>query len=62
MRVSGPTLACSESVAIISCHFSLKDTAKRVQFTILNDRSQGGSSLNDGQLELMVCMDGCLVS
>jgi len=26
----------------------------KVQFTVLNDRSQGGSSLNDGQVELMV--------
>jgi len=30
----------------------LKDTTR--QITILNDRSQGGASLNDGQLEIMV--------
>ena len=31
-----------------------KDESKGVQFTVLNDRSQGGSSLSDGSVELMV--------
>ncbi len=26
-----------------------------MQLTVMTDRSQGGSSLNDGQMELMVC-------
>ena len=32
----------------------IQDVSRNVQFTILTDRSQGGASLNDGQLELMV--------
>ncbi|CAI7992775.1 Lysosomal alpha-mannosidase [Geodia barretti] len=32
----------------------IKDEDRGVQFTVMNDRAQGGSSLNDGQLELMV--------
>ena len=32
----------------------MREQSRKVQFTILNDRSQGGSSLNDGQLELMI--------
>ncbi|KAJ8870547.1 hypothetical protein PR048_029570 [Dryococelus australis] len=32
----------------------IKDEAKGLQFAILNDRSQGGSSLQDGEIELMV--------
>ena len=31
-----------------------QDMSRDVQFTVLNDRSQGGTSLTDGQLELMV--------
>jgi len=30
-------------------------TDNRTQLSILNDRSQGGSSLRDGEIELMVC-------
>lgn len=29
-------------------------TDMRTQFSVLNDRSQGGSSLRDGEIELMV--------
>ena len=29
--------------------------SSKTQFTILTDRSHGGSSLKDGSLELMVC-------
>jgi lysosomal alpha-mannosidase len=32
----------------------IKDEDRGVQFTVMTDRAQGGSSLNDGQLELMV--------
>jgi lysosomal alpha-mannosidase len=32
----------------------MKDEKRGVQFTVMTDRAQGGSSLNDGQLELMV--------
>ena len=38
---------------ILSLNF-VQDRARNVQFTVLTDRSQGGSSLTDGQLELMV--------
>lgn len=31
-----------------------QDEEKKTQFTVLNDRAQGGSSLSDGSLELMV--------
>ena len=29
-----------------------------MQFTVLTDRAQGGTSLNDGEVELMVCWRG----
>ena len=35
---------------------------RNVQFTVMTDRSQGGSSLNDGQLELMVCGQICVLA
>lgn len=38
----------------INTHISLKDEAADIQLTMLVDRAQGGSSLNDGQLELMI--------
>jgi len=38
----------------INAHISIKDEALDKQLTMLVDRAQGGSSLNDGQLELMV--------
>lgn len=38
----------------INCHISVKDETVDKQLTMLVDRAQGGSSLNDGQLELMI--------
>jgi lysosomal alpha-mannosidase len=32
----------------------IRDAIKQQELAVLNDRSQGGSSLNDGQVELMV--------
>jgi len=32
----------------------IRDTTRQLELAVLNDRSQGGSSLNDGQVELMV--------
>lgn len=47
----------------------IRDTTRQQEVAVLNDRSQGGSSLNDGQVELMVrlyrpgrctwCWSGC---
>jgi len=34
---------------------NLQDKARNVQLTVLTDRSQGGASLHDGEIELMVC-------
>lgn len=34
-------------------------TDKITQFSVLNDRSQGGSSLRNGEIELMVCILEC---
>ena len=45
--------SCFDSLALYANDFS-QDEAKNIQFTVLTDRSQGGSSLNDGQVELMV--------
>ena len=33
---------------------SIFDEERKVRMTLMNDRSQGGSSLQDGQLELML--------
>lgn len=33
---------------------SIKDTASKKALFVLTDRSQGGTSLEDGQIELMV--------
>lgn len=38
----------------VNSHIYIKDLTKEKQLTILVDRSQGGSSLKEGQLELMV--------
>ncbi|CAN7940010.1 unnamed protein product, partial [Ixodes hexagonus] len=38
----------------VNSRIYLKDEARDVQFTVLTDRSQGGSSLADGSLEVMV--------
>ena len=32
----------------------LQDKSKNIQFTVLTDRSEGGSSITDGHLEIMV--------
>uniref|UniRef100_A0A1X7T4H6 Glycosyl hydrolase family 38 C-terminal domain-containing protein n=1 Tax=Amphimedon queenslandica TaxID=400682 RepID=A0A1X7T4H6_AMPQE len=40
----------------IFCQYHTEDEEKNVQFTILNDRSQGGGSITDGSVELMVHM------
>lgn len=52
------TLKNSEPVAgnyyPVNTKIFLKDVNKDVQFTILTDRSQGGTSLKDGQVELML--------
>jgi hypothetical protein len=36
------------------CVLNFQDVKKNIQFTVLTDRSEGGSSINDGQIELMV--------
>ena len=36
------------------CATFTQDEDKKVQLTVLNDRSQGGTSLSDGKVELMV--------
>ncbi|XP_019848841.1 PREDICTED: lysosomal alpha-mannosidase-like [Amphimedon queenslandica] len=38
----------------VTSRIFIKDEEKKTQFTVLNDRAQGGSSLADGSLELMV--------
>ena len=38
----------------INAQISIKDESVDKQLTMLVDRAQGGSSLNDGQLELMI--------
>ncbi|CAN7945756.1 unnamed protein product, partial [Ixodes pacificus] len=38
----------------VNSRIYLKDKARNIQFTVLTDRSQGGSSLAGGSLELMV--------
>ena len=44
--VSGNYYPINSAIAIV-------DTAKDLQLTVMNDRSQGGSSLNQGRVELM---------
>lgn len=41
--------------ACMHLFFWIQDEDRGVQLTVLTDTSQGGSSLNDGQMELMVC-------
>lgn len=38
----------------ITSRIVIKDTEKNIQLAVLNDRAQGGSSLEDGVIELMV--------
>ena len=53
--ISKVITSLAKSLLVINVLFSHnKDESRGVQFTILNDRSQGGSSLLDGSVELMV--------
>lgn len=45
---------CMLQFIYMSC--ASKDENKNTQFTILTDRSHGGSSLTDGNLEIMVLL------
>jgi lysosomal alpha-mannosidase len=38
----------------VTSRILIRDTIRQQELAVLNDRSQGGSSLNDGQVELMV--------
>jgi len=38
----------------INCFISLKDEKANKQFTILSDRSQGGSVIREGEFEIMI--------
>lgn len=38
----------------VTSRILIRDTQRQKEVAVLNDRPQGGSSLNDGQLELMV--------
>ena len=38
----------------VTSRILIRDTVRQQEVAVLNDRSQGGSSLNDGQMELMV--------
>lgn len=38
----------------ITSRIVLKDEEKGLEFAVLNDRAQGGTSLEDGQIEIMV--------
>ena len=48
---------CSEFYCVIQeLKISPQDVATSMQFSVLTDRTHGGASLNDGQVELMVGM------
>lgn len=38
----------------VTSKITIKDESKNLRVTVLNDRSQGGSSLHEGEIELMV--------
>lgn len=38
----------------VTSKITIKDEEQNIQFSVLTDRAQGGSSLNDGEIELMV--------
>lgn len=38
----------------------LRDPKKDLEVAVLTDRAQGGTSLHNGQIELMVCISMCL--
>ena len=40
----------------VTTKITLKDDDKQLKMAVLTDRSEGGSSLNDGEIELMVAM------
>ncbi|XP_015121082.1 lysosomal alpha-mannosidase isoform X2 [Diachasma alloeum] len=52
------TLNLSEPVAgnyyPVTAKISLRDDAKQLRMSVLNDRAQGGSSMKDGELEVMI--------
>ena len=53
--ISKVITSLAKSFLVINVLFSHnKDESRGAQFTVLNDRSQGGSSLLDGSVELMV--------
>lgn len=39
----------------VTSRIVLKDEGTGVEFAVLNDRAQGGTSLRSGEVELMVC-------
>lgn len=54
-----PSFALKENVENVSGNYypitsRISLTDDQTRFTVLNDRSQGGSSLQDGEVELMV--------
>lgn len=54
-----PSFALKENVENVSGNYypitsRISLTDQQTRFSILNDRSQGGSSLQDGEIELMV--------
>ena len=46
----------------VNSHMYLTDDQPNpeILFALINDRSQGGTSLHDGELELMVCTNSIL--
>ncbi|KAK7113102.1 lysosomal alpha-mannosidase-like [Littorina saxatilis] len=51
----------------VNSRIFIRDEAKQVQFTVLTDRSEGGTSLREGEVELMVhrrllYMDGAAIN
>lgn len=38
----------------VTSKITLQDQKKNIQFSVLTDRAEGGTSLEDGQIELMV--------
>lgn len=44
----------------VTAKITVEDKAQKVRLSVLNDRAQGGSSLNDGQVELMVIIYPCV--
>lgn len=40
----------------VTTKISIEDKLENLRLSVLTDRAQGGSSLQDGEVELMVCM------